>query len=130
MMLRGLSRACPVCGTRGHFRFVAMTDDCAGCGLHFERIEGHWIGAVGINTIVTFGLLAIVLVSGFIITFPEFPVGRLIFLGVGVSIVVPIVFHPSSRMLWTAIDLAMRPPEAGELPARTNAQSSRESTND
>jgi hypothetical protein len=30
------------------------------------------------------------------------------------AVVVPLVFFPSSKTLWTAIDLLMRPLEAGE----------------
>lgn len=115
MMLRGLTRACPVCGKRRLFRGISMIERCPRCNLRFERIEGHWVGAIGINTIVTFGLLAVTLVGGLIATFPDFPVGRLIGLGVTVAILVPILFHPSSRMLWTAIDIAMRPLEPHEV---------------
>lgn len=115
MFGRGITRACPVCGQRRLFKVVKMIEDCPRCELHFERIEGHWIGAIGINTIVTFGLLAITLVGGLIATFPDFAQGQLIFAGIAVSILGPVLFHPSSRMLWTAIDLAMRPPEPHEI---------------
>ena len=40
-----------------------MVEDCPTCGLHFERVEGHWIGAIGINTIVSFGALLITIVA-------------------------------------------------------------------
>mgnify|MGYP007025640757 CR=1 FL=1 len=115
MFARGATRACPVCGQRKLFRGLAILPDCPRCGLHFERIEGHWIGSVGLNTIVTFGLLAITVVGGLVATFPDFPVGRLTALAVAVSVIVPIAFHPSSRTLWTAIDIAMRPLEAHEV---------------
>jgi uncharacterized protein (DUF983 family) len=115
MLRRGLTRACPVCGQRKLFRFTTMVDDCPRCGLHFERIEGHWVGAVGINTIVTFGMLALTIVGSLIATFPDFPVPRLMIIAIAVSIIVPLAFHPSSRTLWTAIDIAMRPLEPHEV---------------
>ncbi len=59
--------ACPACGQRGLFRrWFSMAEDCPRCGLHFERIEGHWIGAIGINTIVSFAVLGIVVIVGLI----------------------------------------------------------------
>ncbi len=110
MLGRALTKGCPACGQRRQFkRWVIMADDCGRCGLHFERIEGHWIGAIGINTIVGFGTLALYLVVSMILTFPDFPVTRLMVGGVLVSIIVPTVFYPFSKTVWTAIDVAMRP---------------------
>lgn len=110
MLGRALTKGCPACGQRRQFRrWVIMADDCSRCGLHFERIEGHWIGAIGINTIVGFGTLALYLVVSMILTFPDFPVARLMIGGVLVSIIVPTVFYPFSKTVWTAIDIGMRP---------------------
>lgn len=92
-----------------------MAERCRHCGLQFERIEGHWIGALGLNTIVTFGILMVTLVFGLIVTFPDFPIASLIGLNVGVALVVPALFFPFSRTLWTAIDVAMRPLEPHEV---------------
>jgi len=111
--------ACPACGQRGQFhRWFSMEHDCPKCGLHFERIEGHWIGAIGINTIVSFGLLAATLVVAFVVTFPDFPLRTLMILALLVSIITPTVFFPVSRTLWTAIDIAMRPLEPHEVDWR------------
>lgn len=92
-----------------------MVDDCPRCGLHFERIEGHWIGAIGINTIVSFGALLIATTAGLIATFPDFPVGTLVAINVLVSIMVPVASQPFSRTFWTAVDIAMRPLEPHEV---------------
>lgn len=113
---RGLTAACPACGARHQFRLlVKMEERCHRCGLVFERIEGHWIGAIGLNTIVTFGVLLVSLVVSFILTFPDFPVVPLMVFHVGLALVVPILFFPVSRTLWTAIDIAMRPLEPHEV---------------
>ncbi|MDA3041099.1 MAG: hypothetical protein O3C27_16530 [Actinomycetota bacterium] len=109
MLWRGLTKPCPVCGQRGLFDWERMVEDCPCCGFHFERIEGHWIGAIGVNTIVSFGLLIMTIFVSVLATCPDFPVTRLVVLCLAVSIFVPLLFHPSSRTLWTAIDLAMRP---------------------
>ncbi len=95
-----------------------MREDCDRCGLHFERIEGHWIGAIGINTIVSFATLAISIIVGLIILLPDGSPRPLIVVAVVVSIAAPTVFFPMSRTLWTAIDIVMRPLEPHEVDWR------------
>ncbi len=92
-----------------------MADDCPRCGLHFERIEGHWIGAIGMNTIVSFGAIGLHVAAGMILTFPEFPLLPLITSGLAVAILVPLLFFPFAKTVWTAIDIAMRPLEPHEV---------------
>jgi hypothetical protein len=93
-----------------------MVPVCPRCGLRFERTEGHWLGYLGLNIIVSFSLLFVVLVVGFILSAPDFDVVPLLIAGVLVSVVFPVLFLPWSRTLWTAIDLRMRALEPGEAP--------------
>jgi hypothetical protein len=86
-----------------------MAERCPKCGLKFERIEGHWIGAIGINTILTFGFLLVSLIVGLLVTLPDFPVGKLIMLNVSTAAIAPVLLFKIGRTLWTAIDVAMRP---------------------
>lgn len=76
-----------------------------------ERIEGHWIGALGMNVIVTFGTLLVTMSVGFVLTFPDIAAGPILVAAISVAILVPLIFFPFSRTLWSAIDLAMRPLE-------------------
>lgn len=116
LLRRGLTGRCPACGAGGQHRFlVRMSPSCKRCGLQFERIEGHFIGAVGMNTIMSLGTLLVTLVVSLVVTFPEFPVVKLVVINVAVAILAPILFYPLSRMLWTAIDIAMRPLEPDEV---------------
>lgn len=116
LLARGLTLGCPACGARRQFTWwVRMAETCHRCGLRFERIEGHWIGAIGINTIVSFGMLLVSLVVSFIVTFPDFPVVPLMIFHTALAILVPVLFFPISRTLWTAIDIAMRPLEPHEV---------------
>lgn len=116
MLLRGLVKRCPVCG-QGHLfrRWFSMLPRCPRCGLRFERIEGHWSGDLGINTIVSFGALFLTLLVGFAVTYPDVPGVALFLAAVGVALVVPLVFFPFSKTLWLAIDLVMRPLEPDEV---------------
>lgn len=80
------------------------------------------MGALGLNTIVTFGTLLIVLVGGLIATAPEFPLTPLLIANLSTAVIVPLVFFPISRTLWTAIDLSMRPLRNDEIEPSTDDQ--------
>lgn len=116
MLLRAFSKHCPVCG-QGHLfrRWFTLIERCPRCGLRFERIEGHWTGDLGINTIVSFGALLVTLFVGIFATYPDIPAGPLLVAAIGVAAIVPIVFFPFSKTIWLALDLMMRPLEPGEV---------------
>jgi uncharacterized protein (DUF983 family) len=115
MLARAAIRRCPVCGQGKLFhRWFTMLERCPRCDLRFERIEGHWTGALGVNTIVSFGLLAITVVIGLILSAPEFEVLPLFIVAALEAIFMPLFFFPFSKTIWTAIDLWMRPLVPGE----------------
>jgi uncharacterized protein (DUF983 family) len=117
MMGRALLRRCPVCGSGGLFRrWVHMVERCPRCGFLFERYDGQFIGAVGMNTIVTFGALLITLVVGFVVTSPDIAVVPLLVAGLAIAALLPVIFYPFSKTTWLAVDLAMSPLEPGEAP--------------
>jgi hypothetical protein len=73
------------------------------------------LGAVTMNTIVTFGALGAVLVVGMVATYPEMPLWPILLPALLVCIVVPVVFYPYSYTLWAAIDLTMHPLTPAEV---------------
>jgi hypothetical protein len=105
-----------VCGTfaigDGYFR---LQERCPQCGLRFARLEGHWSGDIGINTIVTFGLLFVVVLGGTLLMWEKLNVAVLLGAGALVVLVFPVLFVPVAKTLWVAVDLAMRPVEPAEL---------------
>lgn len=118
MLLRGCLRRCAVCGQGRLFRrWFTMVERCPRCGLRFERIEGHWTGDLGINTIVSFGALLLTLLVGTLTTYPDVPTRPLLIIALMVATIVPLAFYPFSKTIWLAIDLMMRPLEPGELDA-------------
>ena len=121
-MARGLFGRCPVCGARKQFeRWFHMKERCPNCDLLHERVEGHWIGAIGVNTVAVMGLMLIVLlVVAFTVaaTAGDLPVGWLLGVEVTIAVLGPLVFFPASRQLWTAMDLLMRPLKPGEVDPR------------
>jgi uncharacterized protein (DUF983 family) len=119
LLARGLRARCPVCGggglVTGWFR---LRETCPTCGLHVDRLEGQWSGDIGINTIVTFALLYVVLLGGTLVMWGDVNIALLAGIATGVVLVFPVLFIPVAKTLWLAIDLAMRPVQADEVDAR------------
>lgn len=112
LLTRGVLRRCPLCGTGGVFTsWFEVRDRCPRCHFPIRREEGHWIGAVGINTIVTFGALVLTLLVGFALTWNDRRAAPIFISTFLVAGIVPLAFFGSSQTLWSAIDLAMRPLE-------------------
>ncbi len=123
MLVRGLVQRCPLCGQGKLFKaWFTMLERCPGCGLRFERIEGHWVGALGMNTIVSFCVLFVVVVAGLVLSHPTYRMAPLVLAASVTAVVVPLAFFPSSKTLWTAIDLLMRPLEPGEATVPRTAR--------
>ena len=121
---RALLLRCPVCGGTDVFhRWVQMPERCPTCGFRFERIEGHWIGSLGTNTVLSFGTLLLVLVATFVATYPDPSIPLMLGACLAVALAGPLFFFPYSRMIWTAADLLMRPltPDDDVDPARLPA---------
>jgi len=122
---RGLTMACAACGQRRLFRrarLYKMHTNCPRCGLRFERVEGHWLGAVAVNTVVTAALILTVLVLLMVTLGTDTSRWALLAMVAPFGTIFPALFDPISRTLWTAIDLAFRPagPDEVDLPyART-----------
>ncbi len=105
-----------MCGQGGLFhRWFVMVERCPRCGLRFERIDGHFTGALGLNTIAGVVAVCLALTIGVAATLPEIPVPTLVGVVTAVGVVVPLVCYPFSKTVWTAIDLRMRPLEPDEV---------------
>lgn len=119
MLLRAFVHRCPACGGRHVFRrWFTIAERCPTCTLLFERVEGHWIGSLALNTVVVFGLMLIVLLAGSMIGYPHPPFRALLIAEIAIALIGPFLYFPSSRMMWTAIDLLMRPLKPGEIDPR------------
>ena len=116
LFARALLAHCPVCGQRKIFRRLKMADRCPRCGFVFERQEGHFIGAVGLNTVITAVAVTAALAIGIAVSGGDIAVVPILAVTLGIAILLPIVIHPACRMLWTAIHLKMQPLEPGEAP--------------
>ena len=107
-LLRGLLLRCPNCGQPHLYRqWLRMVDRCPRCGLHFEREEGYWTGAVAINTVATevvfIALLAVVVIW----TWPDVPMVPVLIGALVLNGLFPLIFYPFSKTIWVAVDRAL-----------------------
>jgi uncharacterized protein (DUF983 family) len=119
LIWRGLALKCPACGHRGLIvKWFGIRDRCPTCDLQVDRIEGHYIGYIGLNVLVCFTLTFLIVLVGTLAMVPDVDPWTLLILAVLPGIVGPVLFAPGSRTTWTAIDLAMRPLKPGEIDPR------------
>lgn len=85
-----------------------MLDDCPRCGLHFEREEGYWLGAMMVNLGAAELAFVAVLVGMSVAYWPEVPWIAVFIVSVFVSVAVPLFFYPFSKTIWVAGDLLAR----------------------
>jgi hypothetical protein len=85
-----------------------MVPRCPRCGYLFDREEGFFLGAFFINFVVTEALLGVLLAvligleaSG------GTPLAPIFAAAAAETILVPLIFYPFSKTVWTAIDMAM-----------------------
>ncbi|MGZ4735924.1 MAG: DUF983 domain-containing protein [Acidimicrobiia bacterium] len=103
----GMTRRCARCGARHLFRhYFTMVADCPSCGLHFEREQGYFAGALAINIIAVGGVFAVVFVALLVATVPEVPVIPLLAVLIPIVLFGPILFYPFSKTVWVAVDRA------------------------
>jgi uncharacterized protein (DUF983 family) len=112
---RGLRRRCPRCGDRPFVSYFELAETCPSCGLRFEREEGYWAGALIVNTTVTFLSFLVVFVGGVLLTWPDVPWAGLMAVTIGVNLVLPILFYPISKTVWSAMELSWHPLEEDEI---------------
>lgn len=94
-------------------RWFWMRERCPRCDFRFEREQGDFIGAIGMNTIVTFALLLVVVLTSVVLTYPD-DVEIALAVALCTALAFPLFFYPFSKTLWVAINLSMRPLEPGE----------------
>ena len=75
------------------------------------------MGALIINTTVTFGAFLVVFVGGILLTWPEVPWTLVGVITIAINGVIPVVFYPVSKTLWLALELGWHPLEDHEVEA-------------
>ncbi|MDJ0960356.1 MAG: DUF983 domain-containing protein [Acidimicrobiia bacterium] len=102
-LARAFRRRCPRCGGGDVFdTWIRLKDDCPTCALHFERVDGYWLGSMVINLAVTQVLLLGTLIGLLVATWPDVPWTAVLMAVVAIAVVIPLLMHPLSRLLWVA----------------------------
>ncbi len=99
----------------------SMVEDCPKCGLHFERMDGHSLGAVAVNTVVSSALVLAVVFLSLVVFGTDVSTSFLLLVAAPVGLLFPILFDPVSRTLWNAFELMMRPIQSGELKSQSQS---------
>jgi uncharacterized protein (DUF983 family) len=111
---RAALKHCPRCGA-GHLftSWWKMKERCPKCDLHFEGRpeEGHFLGAITINTGLTAGILllgiwlyVIVLALG---DGDGPPVWFVVGTSAALAVILPALFYPFTKTIWVACEIAM-----------------------
>jgi uncharacterized protein (DUF983 family) len=95
-----LTQKCPRCRAGQIFRgHITMSDDCPVCGLHFEREQGYFLGAMYLSYALSVPILGLLMLAVYLLV-PEL---RFEFIVLVATIAylpfVPLVFR-YSRVLW------------------------------
>lgn len=120
LLARALSLRCPRCGRAGVLRsWFDLRERCPVCGLRFERgEEGYFLGAVLFNVIAAELSFVVGIVAVILLTWPHPPWNVMFWGGIGLMILLPILFFPFSKTVWLAFDLIFRPSVPGDQEAR------------
>ena len=107
MLGRGFTRRCARCGSGKLFRhWFHMVEDCPRCGLHFEREQGYFAGALAINLILVGSVFAVVFITILALTIPDLPIAFTLAVCIPIVAIGPIIAYPFSKTIWVAVDRA------------------------
>lgn len=115
MLWRAVRRRCPRCGGTAFDSWFRLKPHCDRCGLRFEREDGYWVGAVIINTTVTFGSFIVIFGSLIVSTWPDVPWTTVLSVTVVANATIPVAFYPVSKTIWLALELSWHPMEEDEI---------------
>jgi uncharacterized protein (DUF983 family) len=120
LLARALLLRCPRCGRARVLRsWFHLLERCPVCGLRFERgEEGYYLGAVLFNVIAAELSFVVGLVAVILLTWPRPPWNVMFWGGIGLMILLPILFFPFSKTVWLAFDLIFRPSVPGDQAPR------------
>ena len=88
-----------------------MQARCPVCRMRLERgEEGYQVGAYMFNIVAAEFFFAVIFLAILIYRWPTPPWTLLWYGGMGMMVIVPVLFYPFSKVLFLAFDLIFRPP--------------------
>jgi uncharacterized protein (DUF983 family) len=113
---RAILLRCPRCGRAQVLDgWFGVRPHCTACGLRFDRGEpGYFVGAGCLNLVVAELVFAVGLLAALVLAWPNPPWNAMLYAGIPLMVLMPIIFFPFSRTIWIAFDLTFRPAERGD----------------
>ena len=88
-----------------------MRQRCPHCGIRLARgEEGYQVGAYMFNIVASELVFALIFLAVLIATWPTPPWDLLLYGGIALMVIAPILFYPFSKTVFLAFDLIFRPP--------------------
>ena len=115
---RALLLRCPNCGGTKVLRsWFKLRHHCAKCGIRLDRgeSEDYLLGGMFFNIVLAEVIFAVVLLVVVIVRWPNVPWAGIEYTLIIAMVAAPVVFYPVSRLMWLALDLLLRPPDAAEM---------------
>ena len=104
-LARGLVKRCPRCGQGSLFTgWFTLATVCPRCGLQFQRQEGGFLGAIALNYTAAVVLWAAMLTAWLVVDLPDVNVAALTAASVGLVVASLLLFYPTSKTIWAAIE--------------------------
>jgi uncharacterized protein (DUF983 family) len=104
---RGLTGRCPRCGG-GDLKasFLDLKDACPHCNWTFEREEGYWLGAMVVLFASVEALYLAFLLIGILAWWPDVRWNVLLYAGLAMNAIVPVLLYRWSRTAWLGLHTA------------------------
>ncbi len=109
---RAIILRCPNCGGKPVLKdWFHLRGHCPVCDTALERGEesDYYIGGMLLNISLCVVIFAIGFLGVIILTYPRVPWDVLQYGLVAVMLLLPVLLYPVSRLVWLAVDLAVRP---------------------
>ena len=109
---------CPNCGGTKVLRsWFKLQHRCGKCGIRLDRGEAddYFLGGMFFNIVLAEILFAFALLVVVIVMWPDVPWAGVEYSLIIAMLAAPIVLYPVSRLMWLALDLLLRPPDAAEM---------------
>jgi uncharacterized protein (DUF983 family) len=114
LFARAAFKHCPRCGA-GHLfcNWWKMKECCPRCDLNFEGRpeEGHFLGAITINTGLTAGILLLGIFLYIIVLAvgggSGQPVWFVVVTAAALAVILPALFYPFTKTIWVAAEITM-----------------------
>lgn len=115
---RAVRLRCPNCsGKPVIVSWFRLRNECPVCGIRLDRgeDEDYFLGGMFFNIMLAEVLFAVALGIVVFVLWPDVPWDGIEYTLALAMVGAPILLYPTSRLLWLALDLLLRPPDATEM---------------